>query len=45
MGHAGANISGRTGRASDKLEAMRAAGIQVVEDLGVLGETVKARLG
>jgi len=44
MGHAGAIISGRTGRASDKLAALRAAGIQVVEDLSVLGETVKARM-
>jgi len=45
MGHAGAIISGKSGRASDKLDAMRAAGIHVVEDLGLLGETVKAQLG
>ena len=38
MGHAGAIISGGSGTALAKIEAMRAAGIHVCEDLGRLGE-------
>lgn len=37
MGHAGAIVSGRSGTAQGKIEAMRAAGIHVCEDLGQLG--------
>jgi succinyl-CoA synthetase alpha subunit len=38
MGHAGAIISGKSGTAQSKIEAMQAAGIQVCRDLGRLGE-------
>ena len=38
MGHAGAIVSGGSGTAQGKIEAMRASGIQVCEDLGTLGE-------
>jgi len=42
MGHAGAIISGSSGTAQAKIEAMKAAGIEVCENLGELGETCKA---
>ncbi len=38
MGHAGAIISGGSGTAKAKIEAMKAAGIHVSENLGALGE-------
>ncbi len=38
MGHAGAIISGSRGTAKEKIAAMRAGGIQVVEQLGELGK-------
>jgi succinyl-CoA synthetase alpha subunit len=38
MGHAGAIISGKSGTAQGKLEAMRASGIHICENLGTLGE-------
>ena len=38
MGHAGAIISGSSGTAKAKIEAMQAAGIHVSENLGSLGE-------
>jgi len=41
MGHAGAIISGSSGTAQAKIEAMRKAGISVVENLGKLGQTCK----
>jgi len=41
MGHAGAIISGSSGTAQAKIEAMRKAGITIVENLGKLGETCK----
>ncbi len=41
MGHAGAIISGSSGTAQAKIEAMKKAGIQVVENLGELGEIAK----
>lgn len=41
MGHAGAIISGSSGTAQAKMEAMRKAGITVVENLGLLGEICK----
>jgi succinyl-CoA synthetase alpha subunit len=44
MGHAGAIISGKSGTAADKVAALKAAGITVVETLGALGETVKTTL-
>jgi succinyl-CoA synthetase alpha subunit len=41
MGHAGAIISGGKGTATEKMAAMRAAGIHVVEDPALLGETME----
>ena len=41
MGHAGAIISGSSGTAQGKMEAMRRAGITVVENLGKLGTICK----
>jgi len=38
MGHAGAIISGGSGTAKAKIEAMRAGGIHVCENLGTIGE-------
>jgi succinyl-CoA synthetase alpha subunit len=40
MGHAGAIISGREGRAEDKIKALESAGITIVQNLGKLGEMV-----
>jgi succinyl-CoA synthetase alpha subunit len=37
MGHAGAIVSGRSGTAQGKIEAMKSGGIEVCEDLGTLG--------
>lgn len=45
MGHAGAIISGGKGTAAEKMEAMREAGIRVVESPALIGETVKKVLG
>jgi len=41
MGHAGAIISGSSGTAQAKIEAMQKAGITVVKNLGELGEIAK----
>lgn len=41
MGHAGAIISGGKGTAAEKFAVMRAAGIHVVENPALLGETVE----
>jgi succinyl-CoA synthetase alpha subunit len=41
MGHAGAIISGSSGTAQGKIQAMEKAGIRVVENLGKLGEICK----
>jgi succinyl-CoA synthetase alpha subunit len=38
MGHAGAIISGSSGTAQGKIDAMRSSGIHVCEDLGTLGD-------
>jgi succinyl-CoA synthetase alpha subunit len=38
MGHAGAIISGSSGTAQAKIEAMKTAGVHVCENLGALGE-------
>jgi len=40
MGHAGAIISGGSGGAGDKMEAMRSAGIEVTDSPALLGETM-----
>ncbi len=44
MGHAGAIISGGSGKASDKIQAMKDAGITVCASPAELGEKVKSRL-
>jgi succinyl-CoA synthetase alpha subunit len=44
MGHAGAIISGGTGTAQGKMDALRAAGVSVVENLTEVGSVVKAML-
>jgi succinyl-CoA synthetase alpha subunit len=41
MGHAGAIISGGHGTAAEKIAAMKAAGIHVVESPALIGETVR----
>ena len=41
MGHAGAIIAGGKGKASDKMDALRAAGIAVAEAPSAIGETLK----
>lgn len=41
MGHAGAIISGGQGKASDKIKALQEANIEVVMNLGRLGESVR----
>ncbi|MBS3779442.1 MAG: succinate--CoA ligase subunit alpha [Desulfovermiculus sp.] len=41
MGHAGAIISGKSGTALGKIEAMQAGGIHVCEDLGTFGQFCK----
>ncbi len=38
MGHAGAIVSGGSGTAQGKIAAMKASGIHVCENLGLLGE-------
>ncbi|SMC26205.1 succinyl-CoA synthetase (ADP-forming) alpha subunit [Desulfacinum hydrothermale DSM 13146] len=45
MGHAGAIISGSSGTAQGKIQAMKEAGITVVENLGKLGEICKETFG
>jgi succinyl-CoA synthetase alpha subunit len=44
MGHAGAIISGGKGTAAEKFEALRAAGIHVVESPAAMGETMARAL-
>ena len=44
MGHAGAIISGGSGKASDKMAAMRGAGINVCESPAEIGEKIKNSL-
>ena len=40
MGHAGAIVSGKSGGAEDKIDAMRSAGINVTDSPGMLGEAI-----
>ncbi len=44
MGHAGAIVSGGKGTAEEKIAALQAAGVTVIENPAVIGETVKERL-
>jgi succinyl-CoA synthetase alpha subunit len=44
MGHAGAIISGGSGTASSKMEAMKSAGIMVADSPAALGSTMAQRL-
>src|SRR5580658_5907 len=44
MGHAGAIISGGSGKAEDKIAAMKAAGVSVCPTPAEIGETIKGRL-
>ncbi len=44
MGHAGAIISGGSGKASDKIDAMKAAGIHVCDSPADMGAKVQACL-
>ena len=41
MGHAGAIIIGGKGTAAEKMQALRAAGIHVVDTPAAIGETVR----
>ena len=45
MGHAGAIISGGTGSAEDKFEALKSAGVRISESPAEIGKTMKALLG
>jgi succinyl-CoA synthetase alpha subunit len=45
MGHAGAIISGGSGKAADKMAALTQAGVTVVANIGDLGATVKRVMG
>jgi len=44
MGHAGAIISGSSGRAADKIEALRAAGVAVTANPAEIGTTLRAAM-
>ncbi|MHB8069938.1 MAG: succinate--CoA ligase subunit alpha [Desulfobaccales bacterium] len=45
MGHAGAIISGGSGKAADKMAALKNAGVTVVANIGDLGASVKKVMG
>jgi succinyl-CoA synthetase alpha subunit len=45
MGHAGAIISGGSGKAADKIAALARAGAAMVANIGELGQTVKQVMG
>jgi succinyl-CoA synthetase alpha subunit len=45
MGHAGAIISGGSGTARDKVEALKSVGVTVVDSPADIGEAIAKRLG
>jgi succinyl-CoA synthetase alpha subunit len=45
MGHAGAIISGGSGKAADKIAALNAAGVTMASTIAELGHTVKSVMG
>jgi succinyl-CoA synthetase alpha subunit len=45
MGHAGAIISGGSGKAADKIAALTRAGVTMVANIGELGQTVRRVMG
>ncbi|MEJ0010972.1 MAG: succinate--CoA ligase subunit alpha [Alphaproteobacteria bacterium] len=45
MGHAGAIVSGGSGGAEDKIEAMKSAGVTVTDNPSFMGKTMKEVLG
>jgi len=45
MGHAGAIISGGSGKAADKIAALTRAGVTMVANIGELGQTVQRVMG
>lgn len=45
MGHAGAIISGGSGKAADKIAALEAAGVTVAKTIADLGQVVQERMG
>jgi succinyl-CoA synthetase alpha subunit len=44
MDHAGAIISGSKGRGEDKIAAIRAAGVTVIDELDRFGDVVASKL-
>jgi succinyl-CoA synthetase alpha subunit len=45
MGHAGAIITGKAAKASEKIAALKAAGATIADTPAEIGEVVKALLG